>query len=168
MKLCLSLVAAAAVWLALAPTNPAADAPAGKRNDSASEQLGIKLSMQCYTYRQLTFFETVDRAAGLGVKYLEIYPGQKLKAGSDAKTTLPFSPEQAAEMLSTGYATTGKFDDSTRIRVEVAEEYLATGDRESAAALLDKEWRASVPATTDQTLLRRAAVAGERAGVNYQ
>jgi len=53
-----------------------------KRDDSASEKLGIKLSLQCYTYRALTFFETVDKAAALGVKYLEIYPGQKLKPES--------------------------------------------------------------------------------------
>jgi len=53
-----------------------------KRDDSASEKLGIKLSLQCYTYRALTFFETVDKAAGMGIKYLEIYPGQKLKPGS--------------------------------------------------------------------------------------
>jgi len=58
-------------------------APAAKRDDSASEKLGIKLSLQCYTYRALTFFQTVDKAAMLGVKYLEIYPGQKLKPGSN-------------------------------------------------------------------------------------
>jgi sugar phosphate isomerase/epimerase len=109
MKLCLPLVAAAAAWLALAPANPAADSPDRKRDDSASERLGIKLSMQCYTYRALTFFETVDRATRLGVKYLEIYPGQKLKPGSDATTTLfatgrnnrreaPLTKEQIAEV----------------------------------------------------------------------
>src|SRR3954453_9880589 len=54
-----------------------------KRDDSASEKLGMKLSLQCYTYRALTFFETVDKAVTLGIKYLEIYPGQKLKPGSD-------------------------------------------------------------------------------------
>src|SRR5438045_6752046 len=88
MRLCPPLVAAAAAWLALAPANPAADSPDRKRDDSASERLGIKLSMQCYTYRALTFFETVDRATRLGIKYLEIYPGQTLKPGSKAKTIL--------------------------------------------------------------------------------
>ena len=37
-----------------------------KRDDSASEKLGIKLSLQCYTYRAISFFETVDKAAGMG------------------------------------------------------------------------------------------------------
>jgi sugar phosphate isomerase/epimerase len=40
--------------------------------------LGIKLSLQCYTYRAISFYETVDKAAAMGIKYLEIYPGQKL------------------------------------------------------------------------------------------
>ena len=56
---------------------------AAPRDDSASEKLGMKISLQCYTYRALTFFETVDKAAGMGIKYLEIYPGQKLKPGSN-------------------------------------------------------------------------------------
>ncbi|MFI5378737.1 MAG: sugar phosphate isomerase/epimerase family protein [Tepidisphaerales bacterium] len=56
---------------------------ADKRDDSASEKLGIKVSLQCYTYREISFFETVDKAAGMGIKYLEIYPGQKLKPGSN-------------------------------------------------------------------------------------
>jgi sugar phosphate isomerase/epimerase len=55
---------------------------ATKRDDSASEKLGMKLSLQCYTYRAISFFETVDKAVTLGIKYLEIYPGQKLKPGS--------------------------------------------------------------------------------------
>ena len=59
-----------------------ADACAANRDDSAAEKLGFKLSLQCYTFRQLTFFETVDKAAQLGIKYLEIFPGQKLKPGS--------------------------------------------------------------------------------------
>ena len=60
----------------------AADAPAHKRNDSASEKLDMKLSLQCWTFNRLSFFETVDRTKILGVKYLEMYPGQRLKPGS--------------------------------------------------------------------------------------
>ena len=53
-----------------------------KRDYAAAEKLGFRLSLQCWTFRELTFFETVDKAAGLGVKYLEAYPGQRLKPGS--------------------------------------------------------------------------------------
>jgi sugar phosphate isomerase/epimerase len=63
----------------------ALSAPAADRDDAASEKLGIKLSLQCWTYRELTFFEAVDRAKTLGIKYIEMFPGQKLKPGSEQK-----------------------------------------------------------------------------------
>ena len=80
-------LASVAVVLAASRRVPAraADAPTDKRDDAASEKLGLKLSLQCWTFNRLTFFETVDKAAGLGVKYLEMYPGQKLKPGSDCQ-----------------------------------------------------------------------------------
>lgn len=58
---------------------------AKKRDDSASEKLGIKLSLQCYTYRAISFYETVDKAAGMGIKYLEAYPGQKISPSIPGK-----------------------------------------------------------------------------------
>jgi sugar phosphate isomerase/epimerase len=83
---------AAAAVLAAAIPCLAADA---KRDDSASEKLGLKLSMQCWTYNKLSFFEAVDRAVGLGVKYVEAFPGQKLKPDSDAK----FSKDMSADTV---------------------------------------------------------------------
>jgi sugar phosphate isomerase/epimerase len=76
----------------------AADAPAKKRDDSAAEKLGFKLSLQCWTFNRLTFFETVDKAKELGVKYVEMYPGQKLKPGSDAKVNRSMNDEMIAEI----------------------------------------------------------------------
>ncbi len=37
-----------------------------------------KLTMQAYTFNRYTFFEAVDKTAGLGLRYIEGYPGQKL------------------------------------------------------------------------------------------
>ncbi len=74
------------------------DAGKTKRDDSASEKLGIKLSLQCWTFNKLTFFETVDKAAGLGVKYLEIFPGQKLKPGSKESIGWHMFDETIAEI----------------------------------------------------------------------
>ena len=54
--------------------------------------------MQCWTYNQLTFFEAVDKAAGLGVKYVEMYPGQKLKPGSDEKVGKDMSDDTIADV----------------------------------------------------------------------
>ncbi len=93
-----SLALAAALLGALALPAFAEDAPKNKRDDSASEKLGIKLSLQCWTFNRLTFFETVDRASAMGIKYLEIYPGQKLKPGSDVKINRDMSDETIDEI----------------------------------------------------------------------
>ena len=68
------------------------------RNDAASEQLGLKLGLQCYTFRALTFMETVDKAAELGIRYLEIYPGQTLEPGSKEKISEKMSAETIAKI----------------------------------------------------------------------
>jgi sugar phosphate isomerase/epimerase len=91
------LASAALVLCAVALPLPAADTPV-KRDDSASEKLGLKLSVQCWTFNKLTFFETVDKAKELGVKYVEMFPGQKLKPGSDAKVSRSMSDEMIAEV----------------------------------------------------------------------
>ena len=67
-----------------------------KRIDRASEKLGIRLSLQCYTFRALTFFETVDEAAHMGIKYLEIYPGQTIQPGSKDTMNWKMSAENIA------------------------------------------------------------------------
>jgi L-ribulose-5-phosphate 3-epimerase len=77
---CLALLAAVLCAMTLPQT-----ASAVERDDSASEKLHMRLSLQCWTFRQLSFFETVDVAKKLGIKYVEMFPGQKLKPGSEDK-----------------------------------------------------------------------------------
>jgi sugar phosphate isomerase/epimerase len=92
------LLASAALLLsAVAPPLPAADSTS-KRDDSAAEKLGLKLSLQCWTFNRLSFFEAVDKAKELGVKYVEMFPGQKLKPGSDAKVGRTMNDEMIAEV----------------------------------------------------------------------
>ncbi len=79
----------------LAMALPCLVAAATQRDDSASEKLGLKLSLQCWTFNRLTFFETVDKAAGLGIKYLEMFPGQKLKPGCN----VGIGPEMSDEVM---------------------------------------------------------------------
>jgi sugar phosphate isomerase/epimerase len=76
MKTCIFAVAAP---LLLAVASPSL---AATRDDSAAEKLGFKLSLQCWTYNGLSFFEAAEKAAALGIKYLEAFPGQKVKPGS--------------------------------------------------------------------------------------
>lgn len=64
-----------AAFAALAqPSTPARPA----RDDSAAERLGWKLAVQAWTFRDRTATEAVETAARLGVKYIELYPGQSL------------------------------------------------------------------------------------------
>ncbi|MGA2031260.1 MAG: sugar phosphate isomerase/epimerase [Thermoguttaceae bacterium] len=94
MKVHCSVLALVLAALASWPTV----ASAAKRDDSASEKLGFKLSLQCWTFNRLTFFETVDKAAELGIKYLEMFPGQKLKPGSNASIGPDMSEETIREI----------------------------------------------------------------------
>ena len=67
--------------------------------DSAgAEKLGWRLGLQAYTFRALTFFETVDKAHELGLKYIEMYGGQKLKPGSEVKAGTGMKEADVAEM----------------------------------------------------------------------
>lgn len=45
---------------------------------SAAEKNGWNLSMQSYTFHLFTVPEALDKTAQLGLKYIEIYPGQKM------------------------------------------------------------------------------------------
>ena len=58
---------------------------AGPRDDAAAESLGWHLALQCWTFNDVTAFEAIDRAKGMGLRYLELYPGQPLRSGSDVK-----------------------------------------------------------------------------------
>ena len=60
-------------------------ASAATRDDAASEKLGLKLGLQCWTYNRVTTFEAIERAQKLGIKYLEMFPGQKLRPDADVK-----------------------------------------------------------------------------------
>jgi sugar phosphate isomerase/epimerase len=91
-------VAAAGAVLALGAAARAADAPA-RRDDAAAEKLGWRLAVQCYTFRGITFYETLDRCAQLGVKYVEIWPGQRLAPDrANLKVGPALSPELRAEV----------------------------------------------------------------------
>lgn len=84
----LGLVALAAS-LAIAPAARAADTP-------AAGPAGIELGLQCWTFRSFTFFETLDKAANLGVKHLQIYLGQTIGGGLTGVIGPDLTPGQRA------------------------------------------------------------------------
>jgi len=54
------------------------------------------LGMQAWTFNHLTLYETIDMAKKLGIKYLEIYPGQKLSKDEPKGATSVDMPWQQA------------------------------------------------------------------------
>ena len=71
-----ALLALSAALLCRAQDSKPASAPA--RDDTAAERLGWRLGVQAWTFRDRTTFEAVATAARFGIKYIELYPGQKL------------------------------------------------------------------------------------------
>lgn len=48
------------------------------KNQTKAEKNDWKLSIQSYTFQLFTLVEAIDKTSELGVKYMEVYPGQKL------------------------------------------------------------------------------------------
>lgn len=74
-----------------------AESPQAKIDSSAAEKLGWKLGVQTYSFNRFTFFEAIDKAAAVGLKYAEAYPGQKISADIDGK----MGPGMTAEEIQT-------------------------------------------------------------------
>jgi sugar phosphate isomerase/epimerase len=64
-----------------------------KEGAAVDEKLGWRLSMQAYTFHRDTFFEAVDKTAALGLKYIEMFPGQRVSEDDGASTNFDMSAE---------------------------------------------------------------------------
>lgn len=62
----------------------------------AAESLGWKLGVQTYSFNRFTFFEAIDKAASIGLKYAEAYPGQRISDEIDGKMGPGMSAAQIA------------------------------------------------------------------------
>jgi sugar phosphate isomerase/epimerase len=58
---------------------------AAERNDKGAEHLGFKLALQAWTAHHTTLWETIDIAQTVGLKYIELYPGQTIGGGIEGK-----------------------------------------------------------------------------------
>jgi sugar phosphate isomerase/epimerase/HEAT repeat protein len=74
--------------LPLAPPKLASGAP-------TAAQLGWQMSIQCWSFNKATFFESVERAALMGVKVLEMFPGQRVDSEHADWKTDPSMPAAA-------------------------------------------------------------------------
>lgn len=65
---------------------------------SGLEKLNWKLSCQAYTFNRFTFEETLTKLNEIGVKYIEIYPNQRINAQSDETTHFKGGKERAKRL----------------------------------------------------------------------
>lgn len=62
------------------------DVKAKEKSSKAWSCCQWKLGIQCWTFNRYSFYEAIDKASGLGLKYIEAYGGQKLsKENPDVK-----------------------------------------------------------------------------------
>lgn len=61
-----------------------------------AESMGWRLGVQAYSFNKLTFFETIERVAELGLRYVEAYPNQRLSKETGA---LLFDHNLPADMI---------------------------------------------------------------------
>ncbi|HEO72037.1 MAG TPA: sugar phosphate isomerase/epimerase [Candidatus Hydrogenedentes bacterium] len=86
----------------LAATSLLIALPAGAEEQLANgapnaEKLGWHLGCQAYSFNRFTFFEAVDKNAALGLKVIEMYPGQALSPDQrDLKTDHSMADETMA------------------------------------------------------------------------
>ncbi len=68
-----------------------------------AEEPDMKLAVQAYTFRDRSFIETVETAKRLGIKYIEMYGGQKLGGDfpgtTDYKSIKPETAENLKKVL---------------------------------------------------------------------
>lgn len=77
------------------PAAPAASTAPAARDDRAAEQLGWRLGVQAWTFRDRTAFEAIETARRLGLKYIELYPGQRLRPDdAEAKVAIDMGEPQ--------------------------------------------------------------------------
>ena len=69
---------------------------AQKKNNFPEEKLGWKLGAQAYTFRLFTFAEALDNIVSSNLKYVEMFPGQVVGAGSTERIGASLSTEGRA------------------------------------------------------------------------
>lgn len=77
-----------------------------KVDDRVAESFGWKLGVQTYSFNRFTLFEAIDKAASVGLKYAEAYPGQKICGDCDEKMG-PGMSEAAYERVAKKLADAG-------------------------------------------------------------
>jgi sugar phosphate isomerase/epimerase len=67
-------------------------------DSSLAEKYGWKLGVQTYSFNRFTFFEAVEKAAAIGLKYVEAYPGQTISGDFEGKMGPGMTEEQIQQV----------------------------------------------------------------------
>lgn len=65
--------------------SPGSAAPASTNPPETGADIGIRLGLQAYTFRDFTFVETLEKAKAAGIRYIQAYGGQELGGGLPGK-----------------------------------------------------------------------------------
>jgi len=74
--------------------------PKVQLNQQALDKLGWRLGSQAYTFRKLSLFETIDVLSAMGIRYIEMYPGQRYSPEeSNLKADHNLPPEKVEQLI---------------------------------------------------------------------
>ena len=91
---------AGAFWPVKAAAQEKKPVPKVKLDQAALDKLGWRLASQAYTFRKLSLFETIDLLGAMGIRYIEMYPGQRFSPyKSDVKANHNMPPELVDELI---------------------------------------------------------------------
>jgi sugar phosphate isomerase/epimerase len=80
----------ASLFVLAAGALPAEETPSA----APEEALGWQLGVQAYSFNRFTFFDAVDKAASIGLKYIEAYPGQRISEEIEGQMGIGMTDEQ--------------------------------------------------------------------------
>lgn len=67
-------------------------------DEALMAKLGWKISLQCWTANKMTVFEAIDYAKGLGIHYVEMFPGQTIAKDIPVKNGQNMDAETLAKL----------------------------------------------------------------------
>lgn len=94
----LALTSSTLADTAAAPAAESTPPAPTKRDIGPSKKLGWRLGVQCWTFRDRSLFEAIDTTKSLGMRYIEMYPGQRMSPDDDTKFNHDSTPEQRAKV----------------------------------------------------------------------
>src|SRR5690606_17793526 len=70
-----------------------------KRSDASASVAPWEMAILAYTFRNHTFFDAVDKASELGIRYIGGFPGQPIGGGIDGTLSYMMDEDQRTKVL---------------------------------------------------------------------